>query len=423
MFKQTILKNGLRVVTHNIKERSSISMGICMDVGGRYEEKEVCGAAHFLEHIVFKGSRNYSCGEIKEKIEGVGGSLNAFTTEEATCYYAKIPTKHAARAFDILADMVFSPKIPKREVEKERTVILEEIKMYDDLPQYYVLHLLDQLLWPQHPLGENLTGTSASVSGMTKAALKNFHARHYTSGNAVIAACGEVKHEEFVRLVRRKLEKIPAGAGTGFLPAPGLEDKPKVSLFYKQTEQMHLALGMPALSHHHPDRYVEKILHIILGGNMSSRLFNEVREKRGLAYSIGSTVKTLRDTGAFMVRAGVDNRKIVDAAELILKELGRIRRGGVQSEELNRAKEYFIGQIQLALEDTMDYMLWIGEATLSDDECKTVEEIVKSIKKVTPADVKRVAGDILRPERFHLAVVGPLDDRQKKSLSGLLFGG
>jgi len=398
-------------------------MGICMDVGGRYEDKAVNGAAHFLEHIVFKGSRNYTCGEIKEKIEGVGGSLNAFTTEEVTCYYAKIPVKHFRDAFDILADMVFLPKIPKREVEKERTVIMEEIKMYDDLPQYYVLHLLDRLLWPKHPLGENLAGTSRSILGMSKAELKKFHARHYTSGNAVISACGDVKHDEFVRLARRKLEKIPAGAATDFSPAPQPQGQPRTTFFDKQTEQMHLALGIPALSHHHPDRYIEKMLHIILGGNMSSRLFNEVREKRGLAYSIGTTVKTMRDTGAFIVRAGVDNRKITDAAALILKELNRIRRGGVQPAELNRTKEYFIGQIQLALEDTMDYMLWIGEATLTDDRCKTVEQIVQSIKKVTPADVKRVARDIFRPERFNLAVVGPLTRKQKKNLSALLQAG
>lgn len=420
MYQKTRLSNGLRVVTKDMRERDSVAVGLWIGGGGRHEEDRVKGVAHFLEHIAFKGSAKYSCDEIKELIEGVGGALNAFTSEEQTCYYAKIPAQHISRTFDILADMVFFPDMARKDVVKERSVIVEEIKMYHDLPQYYVLDLLDGLVWPDHPLGKNLAGTPETVSAMTSEDLRQFHRRHYTMGNAVIAVCGKVRHKDFVALAERKVKKLAVSDGVAVIPANNAQEAPRVNFNRRETEQMHLALGMLGLENDHPDRYALNLLNIILGGNMSSRLFDEVREKRGLAYSISSSLKYLKDTGMFMIRAGVDNKKLVEAVDVILKELKKIRHSGVTEDEFKRSRDYYLGQILLGLEDTLDHMLWIGESVLMRDRIRTLDEIIKLVKKVKREDIRRVANGILRENRFNLAVVGPMDKSQDTALKDLM---
>lgn len=420
MYRKDVLPNNLRIVTHDVKDRDSISIGFWVGVGGRYEEDRIKGAAHFLEHIVFKGSQKFSCEAIKEKIEGVGGALNAFTSEEHTCFYAKIPAKHLEQTFDVLADMVFFPKILPKDVKKESTVIIEEIKMYHDLPQYFVLELLDQLLWPNHPLGKNLAGTTETVSGMTSQDLKGFHQHYYAPGNIVVAACGNLNHQKMVDLTKRKLGFLKKKGEWDFIKADHIPAKPGTRFFKKDIEQMHLALGMPGYDESHPDRYVLSMLSIILGGNMSSRLFVEVREKRGLAYSITSCSKQLHDTGVFMVRAGVDNQKIVPATDLILKVLKKIRKEGTASGEFTRARDYLLGQLLLGLEDTMDHMLWLGEGVISKDKIRTLESVIREFEKITMKDIKRVAEHILNEHTFNLAVVGPITGVQEKELSRLL---
>ena len=376
MYKKATLRNGVRIVTNDIKDRDSISIGFWVDVGGRYEEGRLKGAAHFLEHILFKGSRNYSCEEIKMRIEGVGGALNAFTSEEQTCFYAKIPSKHLSRTFDVLGDMIAHPKIALADVNKEKTVIVEELKMYHDLPQYFVLELLDGLLWPGHPLGKSLAGTRETVTGMSHRDLKNFHKTHYVPGNIVVAACGNLKHDRIVNLARRKFSALKRSPKKDYLKVGGVQSVPNARFFKKDIEQMHLALGIPGYDEWHKDRYILSLISVILGGNMSSRLFVEVREKRGLAYSIGSSYKMLHDTGLFLIRAGVDNQKIVEATALILKELNKIRRYGVNQSEFRRGKDYLLGQFLLGLEDTMDNMLWLGEGMVSKNRIKTLKGIV-----------------------------------------------
>ena len=419
MRRITTLPNQIRIVTKEFKDRESTSIGVWVAAGGRYEGKENKGVAHFLEHMAFKGSVKYSCDQIKQLVEGVGGNLNAFTAEEETCFYAKVPANHLKQTFDILADISFFPKIASKDLEKERTVILEEIKMYHDLPQYYVGELLEELLWPDHPLGQSLAGTSRSVGEMSIDHLRNFKKSHYLPANTVISACGSMKHEELVKLVSAKLGKLTGSKAPSYVPARNAQDKPAVHLYTKQTEQMHLALGYLAFETNHKDYYVLALLSIILGGNMSSRLFNEVREKRGLAYSVSSGIKSLNDTGVFMVRAGVDNAKIVDALDLILKVLAKISADMVKSDEFNRAQEYYMGQFLLGLEDTMDQMLWMGGGIISNDQVKTMEDVIKKIKAVTRGDIKRVAREILNPQRLNLAIIGPMSESQQKDLRSL----
>ena len=420
MYQKDVLDNGARIVTHDMKERESLSIGVWIGVGGRYEEDRVKGAAHFLEHLAFKGSAKYSCEEIKGQIEGVGGSLNAFTAEEQTCYYAKIPARYVDSTLDILLDIALEPLLKKKDVERERTVILEEIKMYKDLPQYHVVDLLEGMMWPGHPLGKNLAGTPESVEQMSGRDLKAFHRDHYAPVNVVVAACGKVQHKRFVDLARKKIAAFPSGRKLSCLAA-GSRRQPAAVLFSpRPIEQMHLALGMPGLHDDHPDKYVLNMLHVILGGNMSSRLFNEVREKRGLAYSIATSVKTLSDTGMFMVRAGVDNRKLEQAVEVILKELERIKRRGIAQTEFQRAKDYYKGQVLIGLEDTLDHMIWLGESVCAHNRIRTLDEIMSKINKVREDDISRVAKEILQPGTYNLSLVGPISDEQKKTLAGLI---
>ncbi len=420
MYQKSELKNGITVVSQPFKDRESVALGIWVNTGGRYEDARIKGAAHFFEHMAFKGSRKYSCTEIKEKIEGVGGALNAFTAEEQTCFFAKVPRKHFAHTFDILADIVFFPNIDKKDLEKERTVILEEIKMYHDLPQYRVVELLDGLLWPEHPLGQNLAGTPDSVGKMSAEDLRSFHRRHYVPSRVVVSVCGAVDHGLVTSTVTRKLKTVVGQGDGSFVPARDEQKQPKVAFLRKDIEQMHVALGVLGLHTNHPDLYVLGLLNIILGGNMSSRLFNEVREKRGLAYAISSGAKSLDDTGLVMIRAGVDNTKIVSAVQVILKELSKIAQAGVSQDELKRAKDYFMGQFLLGLEDTMDHMLWIGETVISRDRVRSPEEVVREIKKVKSTDIQRIARALFDPRRLNLSVVGPLTDSQEQELRRLM---
>lgn len=423
MYKCDKLKNGIRVVTHDMKQRDSISIGLWVGVGGRYENDQLKGAAHYLEHMLFKGSQKYGCNEIKELIEGVGGALNAFTSEEQTCYYAKIPSMHLDRTFDILADMVFHPKISSKDVQKEKTVILEEIKMYEDLPQYRVVELLDGLLWPGHPLGKSLAGTRESVSGLNSRMLKKFHSDYYTTKNIVVSACGDLKHGQILNLVHTKLSGVRLGEKSSFLKVGDTQPESNVKFFKKDIEQMHVALGAIGYDEANKDKYPLSLLSVVLGGNMSSRLFNEVREKRGLAYSIGCSSRTLHDSGVFLVRAGVDNTKIEEALAVILREFKKVSKSGVTQSEFVRAKDYLLGQLLLGMEDTMEHMLWIGEGMIARDKTKTLMSVVKEFENIKIDDLKRVARDILKQERFKLAVVGPVTDKQKASISKLIKDG
>lgn len=420
MYKKSVIANNLRVISNELKGRESAAIGIWTGVGGRFEEDAVKGAAHFLEHILFRGSLKYSCNDIKSSIEGVGGSLNAFTGEEQTCYYAKVPAKHFESTLDILSDMVFFPLIQKNDLERERSIILEEIKMYKDLPQYYVLEMLNSMVWSDHPLGQSLAGSAETVGEMTQAGLRKFHRQYYAPDNVVVSLCGNFSHDDAVAYLSDKLGNFRSLPRPEAVPFTGVQKKSKVKFHRKQTEQMHVAIGFPSLPAAHQDIFALAILNIILGGNMSSRLFDEVREKRGLAYSIYSSVKSYNDTGLFMVKAGVDNKKLVEAVELVLKVLRQLKRGTLKEDEFTRAREFFLGQFVLGLEDTLEHMMWIGESMIERDRIRTLGEVVYRVNALTPDDIQRVAGDILKERRLNLAVVGALKDEQEEALRQLV---
>jgi predicted Zn-dependent peptidase len=414
MYKRSLLKNGIRVVSHNMPDRQSAALGIWLDVGSRYEAKRISGIAHFLEHLIFKGSRKYSCRQIKESIEGVGGALNGFTSEEFTAYIAKFPANCFDKVFDVLSDMVLNPLFPSEEIEKERTVIIEEIKMYRDLPQSYVSQLLDELLWPGHPLGENIAGTIESVKGLSRKDLCAFKEKHYSAPHVLIAACGRLDQDEIIGKIEKRFAATPVKKRENFIAVRASQASPALKVFNKDTEQTHMALGFHSLKRGDPDRHALGLLHVILGGNMSSRLFNEVREKKGLAYEIGTGIARLHDAGAFIVHAGIDNSKVKPALQVILRELERVQERLVSEDEFKRAKEFYTGQLTLALEDTMDHMLWVGESVIALNKTYTLGDIIKEVDKVSRQDLMRLSRGIFKKNKVNLALIGPLKEQEKE---------
>lgn len=423
MYKKAVLENGLKIITHPMKKMQSVAIGIWIKVGGRYETPEYKGIAHYLEHLVFKGSKKYSCRRIKESIEGVGGSLNGFTSEELTCYLAKLPNLHLDLALDILSDMALNPLLQPEEIEKERTVILEEAKMYKDLPQSYVYDLLDELLWPNHPLGMSIIGTPESIGRINKESLSLFKNRYYAPSNIVVSAAGCLEHSSFTKRVENIFSTHKNRNLNALLKVKeGAQYQPQLKLLHKETEQTHLALGFHGFRRGDPLRYAMGLLHIILGANMSSRLFNELREKRGLAYEIGTQAKYFHDTGAFIVHAGIDNRKVNESIEVILKELKRTKDKLVSVDEFKRAKEFYLGQLILSLEETLDHMLWIGESTATRDEVYSLKDIIKKINKVRREDIRKVADTVFNEKSLNLALIGPLKDSEQIIYDRLRLG-
>jgi len=422
MYTRSKLGNGLRMISKSLSQAQSVSLGIWINTGGRYEEASQKGISHYLEHLLFKGSRKYSCRAIKESIEGIGGTLNGFTSEELTCYLVKIPSRYLIRALDILSDMVLNPSLKPADIAKERTVILEELKMYRDLPQNYVYELLDELLWPRQALGLPIIGSVESVNNINREILKNYQASHYTPANIVISAAGLLKHDLLVKKVSTIFSMQAMARLNTFTAVKESQEKPRLKIFNKDTEQTHMALGFHALKRDDPLRHAQALLHIILGANMSSRLFNEVREKRGLAYEIGTGIKRFADTGAFLVHAGIDNRKVQDCLGLIFQELSKVSKTIAGKDEFGRAKEFYSGQLSLALEDTLEYMLWMGESVACLDKAYTLEQIIKEVNKVNIEDIREVAAKIFNNQRINLALIGPLEKSEKNIYAKLNLG-
>jgi len=379
----TKLHNDVRVVTSRLEDRNSVGLGIWVKAGGRFEPKRMGGVSHFLEHMLFKGTKHRSTRKIKEDVEGVGGMLNAFTGEESTCYFVKILRDHTEKAFDVLSDMVNHSLLDSRELEKERTVILEEIKMYLDLPSHHVHELMSDLLWPDQPLGRPIAGTIGTVSNLSQKELRAYMEKYYHPRNLLVAFCGDLPHEQVCNMTEDFFKHRRAKENSHFESSVSKQLKPRFHFMNKQTEQMHFVIGFHGLPKMHPDRYRFSILNVILGANMSSRLFEEVREKRGLAYEIRSGLSFFEDAGAITISAGVEPKKAGLSVHVIMRELKRLKTGLVSSGELRRAKDYFMGQFHLGLEDTLDHMLWIGDRTVYRDELPDRDEINREIESVT----------------------------------------
>lgn len=406
------LKNGLKVTTEPMEQMESVAIGIWIKAGGRYETSANNGISHLLEHLLFKGTHKRDMMTIKKEIEGRGGTFNGFTAEEHTCYLVKVLSKDIELGVDILSDMILNPKMAEEELQKEKKVIIEEINMYKDMPAHYVHEILAEMMWPAQPLGMPLAGTVETVESITRNEVAAYKETHYNPMNMLLIGAGRIEENYFLKLS----EKYLAGAEGMCAPkfeAAGLGQKtPRLIVHSKNTEQTHLALGLHAIDRFHPDRHALSLANIILGANMSSRLFHLVRDEMALCYEISSSVRKYEDCGAFVISAGIDHGKVIKTLEVILKELARIRKEPVAAEELRRAKEYYKGQLLFALEDTMNRMLWLGEKTISGEKDFSVPAILKRIESVSAEDVMRISDSMFKNENLNLALIGPLKEKK-----------
>jgi predicted Zn-dependent peptidase len=412
MFTITQLPSGVRVATAEMAHMESVSLGVWVGVGGRYEPSRLSGASHFIEHLLFKGTLRRTAKQISQTVEGIGGYLNAFTSEETTCYYAKASHEHLDTLLDVLTDMYLHPRFAAADIDKERGVIKEELLMYRDQPDHYVHELLTETLWPEHPLGRSLTGTAKTLDAMDRRALLSFKHRKYVSANTVVAVAGRCQHDDIVSRVERMLTLPRNGRSPTFAPAREQQRAPRLRFFNKNCEQSHLAIGVRGYSRHDSRRYALKVLSVILGENMSSRLFQVIREQHGLAYSIQSSTSYFADTGALLVSAGLDTKRLHRALALILVELRKLSKQPPSTVELRRAKDYAIGQMRLGLESTANRMMWIGEHLLAYGSIQSPAEVEERIAAVTTEDVQTTAADLFRNNRLNVAVITPSKDER-----------
>lgn len=410
MYRLALLDNGLRVTTEPMSHMESVSIAIWVRAGSRFEEERVNGISHLLEHLLFKGTVTRDMKKIKEEIEGRGGSFNGFTAEEFTCYLVKLLSKDIELGVDILSDMVLNPRLDDEEVKKEKDVIIEEINMYKDIPAHHVHEILTEMLWPDQPLGLPLAGTPGSVMAITKETLISYKNEYYSPTNMLLIGTGRIREDDLVKLSQKYLSKPSGNEIPKFKKAVTNQKKVNLNLHFKETEQTHVALGLHAIDRFHPDRYVLTLLNIILGANMSSRLFHIVRDELALCYEISSSTRLYDDDGVFVISMGVDDKKIVESLGIILRELNRMRNEPVTKEELKRAKEYYKGQLLFALEDTMSHMLWLGEKIITGEKNFSVNDILGRIEAVTQEDLVRVSSSIFKDENLNLAVIGPIKE-------------
>lgn len=412
-YRLTKLPNGTRIASVEMPYMKSVSVGFWAAIGGRHESAQQSGIAHFIEHLLFKGTKRRSAKKITESVESLGGYLNAFTTEDHTCYYAKAAAQHLPHLCDVLADMYLESQFAPGEIEREREVIREEILMYRDQPAQHVQELLTETMWPGHPLGRALTGTVETIGRMKRPDLLDFRSRHYNGATTIVTVAGPVEHERVVALLQPLLARLPRGRTPRFLRSSPEQGEARLSLYHQETEQTHVAMGFHAFGRADERRFALKLLSVILGENMSSRLFQKLRERYGFCYCIQSSMVTLADTGAIHISAGLDATNLEKAIRLILRELQSLCDKAPSRAELKKAQDYTIGQTFMGLESTSNQIMWMGESLLGYNRVLCPVETERKLLAVTPADIQRVACHCLNRARLGVAVVGPVKDEAR----------
>jgi len=405
--RESRLSNGVRVVTERMPEARSVTLGVWVAVGGRDEPAELAGASHFLEHLLFKGTADRSARDIAEAIDAVGGEMNAFTAREHTAYYARLPAEQTLLGLDILGDVLTAPAFAPPDIDAERQVILEEILMNLDMPEDHVHTLLAEAMFPRHPLGREVLGTHETVEILDREAIAGFFSHWYQPRNLIAVAAGRLDHEALTEALEQSLGKLSGGERPE-RQAPAAKPAPLV-VRTDQTEQAHVALGWRAVDHDDPDRYALSVINQVLGGGMASRLFQEVREERGLCYSVYSWATTYADTGSAGIYAGTNPARLDELLTVLDHQVAKLATGDVTEAELAVAKGYLEGSLVLALEDSGSRMGRLGRALVSRDEIITVDEQLERLRAVTVEDASRVAAKVFGAERS-LAVIGPVDE-------------
>jgi predicted Zn-dependent peptidase len=422
LIRRTVLPGGLRVITEGIPTMRSVAFGIWVGVGSRDETPTLAGASHYLEHLLFKGTDRRDALQIASAMDAVGGEMNAFTAKEYTCYYARVLDSDLPLAVDVVSDMVTSSLIAKSDVESERGVILEEIAMHDDDPGDAVHDTFSRAVFGDAPLGRPVIGTVESISAMSRAAIAKYYRGRYRPQSIVVAAAGNVDHVKVVRLVRKAFgEAGLLDQDSGAPDAPRSAGKatpftPSVSVVTRPTEQANVILGTRGIARNDERRFALGVLNSALGGGMSSRLFQEVREKRGLAYSVYSYSSQYADTGLFGVYAGCQPARVGEVLSICRDEIAKVAADGISDEELARGKGQLRGSLVLGLEDTGSRMSRLGKSELVQGELLSVDEVLGRIEAVTLDDVREVASGLLTAP-MALAAVGPFDDRARDSLT------
>ena len=407
MFERTALPGGPRVISARLPGTRSLSVAVYVLVGSRPESREKAGLAHFMEHITFRGTAGYATSrEVSEAIEGVGGTSNAATDRESTVYWTRLPVREAERAFAVLADLVVRPQLRSEDIARERDIIVEEIRSYRDDPGQYVFNVFDTAFYGDDPLGWEIAGTEETVTALTDEDIRDFWAAGYGPANLVIAAAGDLPHERVVELAQRSF-----GTGTGapgpWRPAPASLPHQRILIEHRNTAQAHLCLGLPALPRDHPDQWTLELLDAVLGEGTSSRLFLAVREEAGLAYDVHSFQSDYADAGTMQVYAGVDPDDLPQALGAILVELARLRDTPVPQSEIDKARNYVTGRLELRLEESRNMASWLGAQEALHERVMTVEEAIAALGAVTPAAVTELAGRLFRDDALSLAVIAP----------------
>ncbi|MDE2687459.1 MAG: pitrilysin family protein [Chloroflexota bacterium] len=407
MFQKSKLDNGMRVVTGEMPHTRSVSMCVFVGVGSRYEADEQAGLSHFLEHMLFKGTQmRPEPQQISEAIESVGGIINAATEHEVTVYWCKVAQPYFEDSLALLFDMLRNSLYEPDSIEKERQVIFEELAMINDYPSYKVEALIDEMLYPGHPLGRDIGGTRESVGGITREMMLDYVSAYYSPDNIVVSVAGNVSHDDVVAQVDRLSAGWQPGTRDEWTSFNGVQYEPQSHVEYRRTEQAHLSVALPGVSLTHPQRYALDLMSVALGEGMSSRLFVEVREKRGLAYDVHSDVSHFSDTGALIVSAGVDPKRVYDAVQTILEQVS-ILREGVPEDELEKVKRLSAGRLMLRMEDTRAVAIWMGQSEMLLGKIADVDDVIEQVNAVTTDEILQLANEVLLTERLNIAVVGP----------------
>lgn len=409
MYAKSVLANGITVVTEQMPHLRSTTLGAWIATGSRNEEELNHGVSHFIEHLLFKGTISRSAKTIAEEVDSVGGQLNAFTGKEYTCYYMKSLDTHLNLAVELISDMLLNPRFDPDDIEKEKGVVLEEYNMYEDSPDELVHDLYVQQVWPQHPLGQSILGSRRSIESFHRDMVLDYRRAHYTADNLIIAAAGNLTHSQVVDLVERHFGGMSGVAAVNQQSKAPAYSPSKLHRA-KDTEQSHICLGTPGISHNSEDLYSLHILNNLFGGSMSSRLFQSIREDRGLAYSVYSYQSCYRDTGLMTVYAGVKPGNVSQVLELIWRNMSELRSKGVSESELNKAKEQLKGNLLLGLESSSSRMSRIGTMEATIGKYVTLDEVIAKIDRVTIKDISTVANKLFQPDLVSCLILGPEQD-------------
>ena len=407
-YEITTLENGIRVITETVNHVQFMSMGFWVGVGSRYESEKQWGITHFIEHMLFKGTEKRTADQISGAVDAVGGQLNAFTSKENTCYYIKTLTEDFPLAVDVLSDMFLNSRFDNEEIAKEREVIIEEIKMYEDTPDDQVHDLMSANLWPDHPLGRAILGTEESIAVFDHDMLKDYMKQYYTGSNIVVSVVGNISHNQVVEAIREVLGGIPKGEVNQYRIAD--RAKPGVNCYYKEIAQSQICVAMPGVAKEDDRLFPLSILNTYLGGGMSSRLVKKIREEEGLAYSVYSYNGSYTDTGAFVISVGTRPENCQRVIDIILEELDDVRQNGITKDELDKSFSQLKGSLYMGLETVNSRMNKLGRSMLIYDRVITPEENVDELSKVTLEDVRSLAGDMFRKENLQITVLGPVNE-------------